>query len=56
MNCKKHVLVGLREFFHSQGIFSKDWIKNTNTYIRMSLKQNQVRDQILAIENGDKKE
>lgn len=56
VNWKEHFLAKLREFFHSQRILGKDWVKNTDIYISMSSKQNHVRDQILAKENKDKKE
>lgn len=56
VNCKEDALARLREFLHSQGIFGKDWVKNTDTYISILSKQNHVRDQILVIEDEDKKE
>lgn len=56
VNCEKHALARLREFFHSQENFGKNWVKSTDTYISISSKQIYVRDQILVIEDGDKKE
>lgn len=55
VNYEKHVLARLKQFFHSQRILGKDQIENTNTYISILSKQNYVRDQILAMENRDKK-
>lgn len=56
VNCEEHILARLKWFFHSQEILGKDWVKNTNIFISMLLKQNYIRDQILAIKDGNKRE
>lgn len=56
VNCKEYILARLREFFYFQEIFCKDQVKNNDIYISILSKQNQIRNQILVIENRDKKE
>lgn len=56
VNCEEHIFAGLKKFLHSQEIICKNWKKKTDTYISMSSKQNLVRDQILTIKDGDKKD